>query len=394
MRTGPVGLGALRRVALALVLGVVFGAAAVGPPAPLAAQQVGAEGAEHDRDRRERTPPTTLSGYMDFHYNNFRGGSSQLDFHRFVLLVGHEFQERIRFYSELEVEHAFVKEGQGELELEQAFVDFHLDPKLVLRAGIVLVPIGILNERHEPPAFFGVERHQVETVLVPTTWFEPGVGAFGRLAPGLDYKLYLVGSLDARGFGPGGIRGGRTKAFKTNADQLAVVARLTYGGLRGLDLGASVYRSDAGQGVETSVPVTLLEADARWRGGPVELRGIWAHTRVGNARELNRELGREATDAVAGEMGGFGLQAAVDLLPSTHPMGLAAFARYEEADTQRRMPDGFQRAPRFDQDWWTVGLSFWPDPDVVLKTDYQFAGNGDPAAEATSSFNLGLGWWF
>ena len=400
--------------------------AALIAPGPLAAQQVGAEGAGHDRDRRaevdslaalkarlrapeaqleaaertqaerrERTPPTTLSGYMDFHYNNFRGGSSRLDFHRFVLLVGHEFQERIRFYSELEVEHAFVgAEAGGELELEQAFVDFHLDPRLVLRVGIFLVPIGILNERHEPPAFFGVERHQLETVIVPTTWFEPGVGAFGRLAPGLDYKLYLLGSLDARGFGPGGIRGGRSKAFKTNADQPAVVARLTYGGLRGLDLGASVYRGDAGHAVETSVPVTLLEADAQWRGGPVELRGIWAHTRVGNARELNRELGREAGAAVARNMGGFGLQAAVHLLSSTHPMGLAAFARYEEVDTQRRVPEGFQRAPRFDRDWWTVGLSFWPDPDVVFKADYQFAGNGDPAVEATDSFNLGLGWWF
>ncbi len=412
------GFGLLAPLFLLLL---ALGTAVVGPPGPLAAQQVGAEGVEHDRDRqaeadslaalearlrawkvaeqtgaerRERTPPTTLSGYMDFHYNNFRGGSSQLDFHRFVLLVGHEFQEGIRFYSELEVEHSFVKDGQGELELEQAFVDFHLGPKLVIRAGIFLVPIGILNERHEAPAFFGVERHQLETVLVPTTWFEPGVGAFGRLVPGLDYKLYLLGSLDARGFGPGGIRGGRGKAFKTNADQPAVVARLTYGGLRGLDLGASVYRGDAGHGVETSVLVTLLEADARWRGGPVELRGIWVHTRVGNAQELNLELDREVDDAVAERMGGFGLQAAVHLLPSTHPMGLAAFARYEEADTQRRVPEGFQPAPRFDRDWWTVGLSFWPDPDVVLKADYQFAGNGDPTVEATDSFNIGLGWWF
>ena len=207
-------------------------------------------------------------------------------------------------------------------------------------------------------------------------------------------RQYRVVRLDARGFGPGGIRGGRSKAFKTNADRPAVVARLTYGGLRGLDLGASVYRGNAGHGVETSVPVTLLEADALWRGGAVELRGIWVHTRVGNAGELNRELGRDADDAVARDMGGFGLQAAVHLLPSTHPMGLAAFARYEEADTQRRMPEGFQRAARFDRDWWTVGLSFWPDPDVVFKADYQLAGNGDLAAEATDSFNLGLGWWF
>jgi hypothetical protein len=136
---------------------------------------------------REKISPTSISGYMDFHYNDFQPGGEQLDFHRFVLLVAHEFSEDVRFYSELEVEHAFVKDGQGELELEQAFIDFHLDPDIAIRAGIVLVPIGIQNERHEGPAYFGVERHQVETVLIPTTWFEPGVGLFGRLAPGFDY---------------------------------------------------------------------------------------------------------------------------------------------------------------------------------------------------------------
>ncbi|HUP00276.1 MAG TPA: hypothetical protein VM737_01985 [Gemmatimonadota bacterium] len=343
---------------------------------------------------REKVSPTSISGYMDFHYNDFQPGGEQLDFHRFVLLVAHEFSEDVRFYSELEVEHAFVKDGQGELELEQAFVDFHLDPDIAIRGGIVLVPVGIQNERHEGPAYFGVERHQVETVLIPTTWFEPGVGLFGRLAPGFDYKVYLLGSLDATKFNAGGIRGARSKGFFTNAASPAVTGRLIYRGTPGLTLGASIYRGDAGFDVPVSVVTTLYDVDAAYRYRFVELRGLWTQTFVDNAGELSQAIGTPADAPVGERMVGFSLEGAIHLLPETHPWDLALFARYEEADTQDRVPDGFTRAAQFDRDWTTVGASFWPHPDVVLKADYQFAGNDHPTIEAIDSFNLGLSWWF
>ena len=343
---------------------------------------------------QEKVSPTSISGYMDFHYNDLQPGGEQLDFHRFVLLVAHEFSEDIRFYSELEVEHAFVKNGQGELELEQAFLDFHLDPNVAIRAGIVLVPIGIQNERHEGPAYFGVERHQVETVLIPTTWFEPGVGIFGRLASGLDYKLYLLGSLDATAFNAGGIRGARSKGFFTNAASPAVAGRLIYRGAPGLTLGASIYRGNAGFAVPVSVGTTLYDLDASWRYRFVELRGLWTQTFVDNAGELSRALDLPDDAPVGERMQGFSAEAAVHLLPRTHPWDLALFARYEEADTQHRVPDGFTRAAQFDRDWTTLGASFWPHPDVVVKADYQFAGNDHPTIEAIDSFNLGLSWWF
>ncbi|HUF89655.1 MAG TPA: porin [Gemmatimonadota bacterium] len=343
---------------------------------------------------REKVSPTSISGYMDFHYNDFQPGGEQLDFHRFVLLVAHEFSEDVRFYSELEVEHAFVKDGQGELELEQAFIDFHLDPDVAIRAGIVLVPIGIQNERHEGPAYFGVERHQVETVLIPTTWFEPGVGLFGRLAPGFDYKVYVLGSLDATKFSAGGIRGARSKGFFTNAASPAVAGRLIYRGTPGLTLGASIYRGDAGFDVPVSVVTTLYDVDAAYRYRFVELRGLWAQTFVGNARELSQAIGLPADAPVGERMQGFSVEAAVHLLPEAHPWDLALFARYEEADTQDRVPDGFTRAAQFDRDWTTVGASFLPHPDVVVKADYQFAGNDHSTIEAIDSFNLGLSWWF
>jgi hypothetical protein len=343
---------------------------------------------------REKISPTSISGYMDFHYNDFQPGGEQLDFHRFVLLVAHEFSEDVRFYSELEVEHAFVKDGQGELELEQAFIDFHLDPDIAIRAGIVLVPIGIQNERHEGPAYFGVERHQVETVLIPTTWFEPGVGLFGRLAPGFDYKVYVLGSLDATKFNAGGIRGARSKGFFANAASPAVAGRLIYRGTPGLTLGTSIYRGDAGFDVPVSVVTTLYDIDAAYRYRFVELRGLWAQTFVGNAGELSQAIGTPADAPVGERMQGFSVEAAVHLLLEAHPWDLALFARYEEADTQDRVPDGFTRAAQFDRDWTTVGVSFLPHPDVVVKVDYQFAGNAHPTIAAIDSFNLGLSWWF
>ncbi|HKY60241.1 MAG TPA: hypothetical protein VJP59_04440, partial [Gemmatimonadota bacterium] len=343
---------------------------------------------------REKVSPTSVSGYMDFHYNDFQPGGEQLDFHRFVLLFAHEFSENIRFYSELEVEHAFVKDGQGELELEQAFVDFHVDPNIAIRAGIVLVPVGIQNERHEGPAFFGVERHQVETVLIPTTWFEPGVGVFGRLAPGLDYKIYLLGSLDGTKFTAGGIRGARSKGFLTDASSPAAAGRLIYRGFPDLTLGASIYRGDSGFDVPVSAVTTLYDFDAAYRYRFLELRGLWTQTFVDNAGALSRAIEAAADAPVAQRMQGFSLEAAVHLLPESHPWDLALFTRYEQADTQSRVPAGFTRAAQFDRDWTTLGASFWPHPDVVIKADYQFADNEHPTIEAIDSFNLGLSWWF
>src|SRR5204862_7207813 len=126
---------------------------------------------------------TAISGYMDFHFNKDESQDARLDFHRFVLLVTHDFSDRIRFVGELELEHAFVEglEDAGELELEQAYVDFLLSRRFNVRAGMVLMPIGIINERHEPPVYYGVERPFVDTFIVPTTWFEAGAGGPGGL---------------------------------------------------------------------------------------------------------------------------------------------------------------------------------------------------------------------
>lgn len=115
---------------------------------------------------------TRIGGYGELHYNNLDSGK-EIDFHRFVLFFNHEFSEDIRLFSELEVEHSIAGDGQnGEVELEQAFIEFDLKDGLSAKAGLFLLPIGILNETHEPTTFYGVERNDVESIIIPSTWWE------------------------------------------------------------------------------------------------------------------------------------------------------------------------------------------------------------------------------
>ena len=133
-----------------------------------------AEAVEHNAGGNE----TSLGGYGELHYNQVDNGDNQLDFHRFVLYVGHEFNQRVRFHSELELEHAFSATGKpGEVELEQAYIEYDLNDRTVVRGGAMPVPVGILNETHEPATFYGVERNPVEKHIIPATWWEGGVAA-------------------------------------------------------------------------------------------------------------------------------------------------------------------------------------------------------------------------
>ena len=170
---------------------------------------------------------------MDFHFNKHEFEDGRLDFHRFVLLITHRFSDRIRFVSELELEHALVEglEEAGELELEQAYLDFLLSRRFNVRAGMMLVPVGIINERHEPPVYYGVERPFVDTVIVPTTWFEVGAGVHGEVGRGWRYRAYVMSPLNAREFtAEEGLRGGRQKGSDTNIGRPAVTGRLEYVG--------------------------------------------------------------------------------------------------------------------------------------------------------------------
>jgi hypothetical protein len=345
--------------------------------------------------------PTAISGYMDFHFNKAEFRDGVLDFHRFVLLVTHEFTPRIRFVSEIELEHAVVEglEEGGELELEQAFLDFLITRGFNVRAGMLLVPTGIINERHEPPVFHGVERPLVDTVIIPTTWFEVGAGVHGEIGRGWRYRAYVMAPLNAADFSADeGIRSGQQHGVEANAGRVAVTGRIEYVGRRGLTLGAGIWSGKSGFEFRPrfDVPVTVAEADARYRRDRLELRAQLADISIGNADRLNDALSLRTgvSPNVASRLRGYYVEGSYRVVSGARVGDVALFTRYESADTQRRMPAGFLPIKEFDREAWVVGATYWPDPDVAVKLDYIVGRNTSGVVAAPNSFNLGLGWWF
>jgi hypothetical protein len=341
-----------------------------------------------------------LSGYMDFHVNKVSGEDTVIDFHRFVLLFTHSFTPRIRFVGELEVEHAFVEglEEAGELELEQAYLDFLITRRFNVRAGMLLMPVGIINERHEPPVYNGVERPLVDTVIIPTTWFETGAGIHGEFRGGWRYRTYITAPLDALEFSADeGIRGGRQKGSASRAPSASFTGRIEYVGLPDVTLGASFWRGRGhafGTPLETGVRV--LEADARFSRDRLELRGQVAHVRIPDAAAINDALLAESgvDPNIAETLLGFYGEAAYRIWAKGSPRDLVAFTRYEYADTQHRMPAGFLPLEEFKRDSWVFGVTYFPDPDIAVKVDYVWMRNKGTLFKGPSSFNIGLGWWF
>ena len=336
---------------------------------------------------------------MDFHYNNREREDGVLDFHRFVLLFSHSFTDRIRFVSELELEHAVVSnETDGELELEQAYVDFLISRSFNIRAGMLLAPVGIINERHEPPVFHGVERPFVDTVIIPTTWFDTGVGVYGELRGGVRYRAYAMAPLDATGFSAEeGIREGRQKGGESNAGSFAGTSRVEYVGTPGLVLGASFWNGDTGfRDIRIDTSVTMVEVDGRFRLGEFESRGQYAHGFLDGMGELNasRQRVTGVSPNIAEQIRGFYLESSYFLSARPAPREVAVFFRYENFDTQYRMPSGFQPLKEFDRDAWVFGLTYFPDPDVAVKLDYTVLRNQSEVVDAPNAFNVGLGWWF
>jgi len=363
------------------------------------AEVIPTAGAESD-DFYAREFRMPFSGYMDYHFNKPEGEPGTADFHRFVLLFGHSFNRRIQFWSELELEHALVEgaEESGELELEQAYLDFLIHPKFNVRSGVMLAPVGLVNERHEPPSFNGVERPFVDTVILPTTWFGPGVGVHGDLGRGFTYKAYLMDSLDSSRFSAEeGFRDGRQKAFQSVMQNPAYTGRLEYHGFPGASFGASFWTGKTGFATPGINPrLTIFEFDGRGSLGPFDFRGQFAQTQMDQTGRLNSLLQRTAgvNPNIAERMRGFYLEGGYHLLPNRYKHDMVVFSRYENFDTQNRMANGFLPLGEFDQDALVTGLTYFPEPDVALKIDYTILRNQSSFIKARNGLNLGIGWWF
>lgn len=189
---------------------------------------------------------TSLGGYGELHLNYTKPDKGEadpavLDFHRYVLFLGYEWNDQWAFRSELEVEHNFVKDGHGELELEQAYVHWVPLPQFSLSAGVMLPAVGLINRWHEPPRFLSVERPYYSKVIVPTTWFGNGAGIGGLVGGMLEYSLQVMEGLDDREFrAKDALRAGRQKGYKPSLENVLTVVSADFVGMPGAIGGISV----------------------------------------------------------------------------------------------------------------------------------------------------------
>lgn len=323
---------------------------------------------------------TTIGGYGEMHYNNLdnqkSGGDdkTELDFHRFVLFFGHEFSEDIRLFSELELEHSISGDDQeGEVELEQAYIEFDLPRQTSAKGGLFLMPVGILNETHEPTTFYGVERNPVEKNIIPSTWWEGGALLNARLDNGFSFDLAATSGLKTDKFD---IRKGRQKVSKADASDLAVTGRVLWRGLPGIELGLTAnYQENLAEDGIKKTPATLFEAHTVIERGPFGLRALYA---------------RWDLDSSAAEVDGKDEQYGFYVEPSYQfNEQLGFFARYNEWNTS----DGSDALTDGTFEQWDAGINYWPHPNVVLKFDYQNQDVPDGENEF-DGFNLGIGYNF
>jgi hypothetical protein len=340
---------------------------------------------------------TTVGGYGEAIYSHFFSAkvNDAATLRRFVLFFGHKFNDRLRFQSEFEVENAVVSStDKGEAEIEQAFLDYRFNDALNVKAGLFLMPLGILNETHEPPTFYGVERNRVETVIIPTTLREGGVGVHGEVLQGLSYDFGVTTTFDSGKFDDPsqGIHNAHQELQNANANDLGVYGAVNYRGVPGLLLGTGVLTGNTGQNGASNpalkgvnARLTLWDIHAQYNVGRFHLQGLYARGTLGDALAVTQATGNTAPSAFYG----WYTEAAYRAWQSGD-FALSPFVRYERYNTQQGVAPGFAADPRNNEKVTTVGFNFNLHPQVVLKLDYR----NFTADNTRDSVSLGVGYQF
>lgn len=347
------------------------------------------------------TKGVTVGGYGEITYNRETGKNAEMDVQRLVLMFGYKFNDRTQFITEVEFEH--VKE----VYVEQAFLQYTLTDNINLRAGLMLVPMGIINEYHEPTTFNGVERPSMDGAIVPTTWREIGVGLSGRYnEASLRYQAYIFNGFetttsDGNGNitggklgGSKGLRGGRQKGAKSNFNNVNFSGKLDYYGLPGLRLGLSGYFGRTQSPVDVQdidgadVGLSMIGLDARYANRRFTARGQYITASISDTEAYNTATGKD----LGSSLQGYYLEAAYNLLSQEKQQQLFGFVRYEDYDTHASTAGSLAKKATYDRQEWTLGLSFKIAPGAVVKADYQFKDNADNLN--TKQLNFGIGVWF
>lgn len=353
----------------------------------------------------EESPASKVSiwGYGEINYNHpvDNNSDTKMDMRRAVLGFGYRFDDDTRFNSEFEVEHGVVSaEDEGEVVVEQFYIDHSLTDNTNAKGGLFLIPMGFLNESHEPTRFYGVERNFVETAIIPTTWSEGGAGLYGGNPAGLAWDVGVTTGFNLNDWDPTSPDGqesplGSIKQELQNAraKHLSAYLSLNYRGIPGWDAGASVFtgkisQDGQAQNLAQDSLLTLWEAHTRWTPGDFDLSALYAMGRISDTGDLNATFVGNPTLIPREFWGGYLQGAYLFHLPKS--MSVAPFARYTRYNTgsdYAKLPAGLSVNSLPTETVWTTGVNFYLNPNVVLKADYQyFDEDGD-----NTRFDLGLG---
>ena len=324
-------------------------------------------------------PGSLLGGYGELHWNKAADADGNqtintLDFHRFIIYYGYNWTEKWSFKSEVELEHNFVADGEGELELEQAFVNYHAG-NWGFQGGVILPTAGLLNEYHEPPLFLSVERPAYSKYIIPTTWFGNGIALYGNYS-GFNFRFALMEDLEGEGISSSGIRGGRGKGFKTTGYSLLKNMSVVYTGINGLRLGGSVSMNDAPyeNNADTSISVQLIEANAKYFAN-----NIYAILEYGTTSFTGNKI-----DAPLKSSSGYYLDFGYNIGGFINTNKLIPWVRISNVSTN---DDDVSK----QTDYLRFGLTWWPINEVAFKTDF---ANVTTNGTTTTEFNLGIGYKF
>lgn len=350
----------------------------------------------------------SIGGYGEIIYKNpsskkQNGSASGLkdttDALRAVLYVGYKLNDKFLINTEFEFEHAGANaqsSGSGYAGAEFAFVDYLHDPKFNLRAGLLLVPMGFVNELHEPTIFLGVNRPDIENKIIPTTWRENGLGVWGDIS-NFSYKAYLVNGFKGDGFTASGLRNGRQKGAESIAEDFALVARLDYTPFEGSLMGVAAYYGGSDQGAignnaKADSKTKIYDFHVEWKKNGFETRFLGVLAKNSGVRSLNAVKAFTGSQSIGEELRGFYLQFGYDFLQGAAGEAFIPFIRYSDYDTQYKVPVLFSRNPANDVREIVAGFSFKPHQNIVVKFDYENERNA--AKTGVDYFNAGFGFNF
>jgi hypothetical protein len=338
---------------------------------------------------------TTFFGYGEAVYSRptHNAAATTADLRRVVFGFGHAFDERTRVSVEAEWEHAVTSAGDaGETAIEQAYVERDITQGLRLQAGLFLIPLGILNERHEPPSFYGVDRNLVETAIIPTTWREGGLAWNAGITTGFDLGKWDASHTESAGSPLASIH---QEMQLARASDLSYFGTLNYSGLPGISVAAGIFTGKAGQ-ARSDLPVSdsrvsLWDAYVRWTPANWEITALYAGGAISNTRDINLTLLGSPSLVPAGFWGAYA-EFAYRGWQGPH-WAIEPFARYERINTGSRYADlgaSLTPAARPTEAVATLGASLRLRDNVVFKFDYQ-----DFRIDSSRDrFNLGMGYMY